>query len=102
MRYILTSEFIPAQRALQLGIVSEVFKTEELHQKVIELATEMTHKPLTALIAAKKVIKESENLSMKDGVALERKVFYPLYDTAGMKEGVKAFIEKRTPNHLDL
>ena len=62
----------------------------------------MTNKPLTALIAAKKVIKESENLSMNDGVALERKVFYPLYDTPGMKEGVAAFIEKRKPNHLDL
>jgi hypothetical protein len=30
----------------------------------------MTQKPLTALIAAKKVIKESENLSMKEGIAL--------------------------------
>ena len=70
MRYVLTSEFINAQRALQMGIVSEVFKTEELHQKVIEIATEMTHKPMTALLAAKKVIKESENLSMRDGVAL--------------------------------
>lgn len=38
MRYVLTSEFINAQRALQLGIVSEVFKTEELHEKVIGIA----------------------------------------------------------------
>lgn len=39
---------------------------------------------------------------MKDGIALERKVFYPLYDTPGVKEGVGAFIEKRKPNMLDL
>lgn len=39
---------------------------------------------------------------MKDGVALEREVFYPLYDTPGMKEGVGAFIGKRKPNMLDL
>ena len=39
---------------------------------------------------------------MKDGIALERKIFYPLYDTPGMKEGVQAFIEKRKPNHYDL
>jgi enoyl-CoA hydratase/carnithine racemase len=39
---------------------------------------------------------------MKDGITLERKVFYPLYDTPGVKEGVGAFIEKRKPNMLDL
>jgi enoyl-CoA hydratase/carnithine racemase len=70
MRYILTSEFIPAKRAYELGIVSEVFKTDELHTKVLEIAAEITQKPLTALIAAKKVINESENLSLIDGVAL--------------------------------
>ena len=39
---------------------------------------------------------------MKDGVALERKLFFPLYDTKGMKEGVDAFINKRKPefDHL--
>lgn len=85
-----------------MGMVSEVFPTAELHSKVLEVATEITNKPLTAILAAKKVIKESENLSMRDGVDLERKVFYPLYDTPGMKEGVAAFIEKRKPNHYDL
>jgi len=49
------------------------------------VAAEITQKPLSALLAAKKVIKESENLSMNDGIALERKVFYPLYDTPGVK-----------------
>jgi enoyl-CoA hydratase/carnithine racemase len=41
-------------------------------------------------------------LSLKEGVALERKVFYPLYDTPGMKEGVSAFIAKRKPEMQDL
>ena len=41
----------------------------------------MTNKPLSALIAAKKAIKEAENLSMREGIDLERKIFYPLYDT---------------------
>jgi enoyl-CoA hydratase/carnithine racemase len=57
---------------------------------------------LTALIAAKKVINESQNLSLKEGIALERRLFYPLYDTPGMKEGVGAFIGKRKPNMQDL
>ena len=39
---------------------------------------------------------------MKDGIALERSLFFPLYDTKGMQEGVSAFVEKRKPNMKDL
>jgi enoyl-CoA hydratase/carnithine racemase len=82
--------------------VSEVYPFADLHTKVIEVAKEITNKPLSALIAAKQVIKENENLSMREGQELERRVFYPLYDTQGVKEGVNAFVEKRKPNHFDL
>jgi enoyl-CoA hydratase/carnithine racemase len=54
------------------------------------------------LLAAKQVIKENENLSQREGVELERRIFYPLYDTKGVKEGVEAFVQKRVPNHIDL
>jgi len=57
---------------------------------------------LSAILAAKESIKQIENLSMNDGVALERKLFYPLYDTQGVKEGISAFVEKRKPNMRDL
>jgi len=53
-----------------LGFVSEIFKREELHQKVEDIAKEITNKPLSAILAAKEAIKQIENLSMTDGVAL--------------------------------
>ena len=62
----------------------------------------MTNKPLSALIAAKEAIKQNENLSMAEGIALERRLFYPLFDTKGVEEGVAAFVEKRKPNLKDL
>jgi enoyl-CoA hydratase/carnithine racemase len=101
-RYVFTSEFINSKRAYEMGLVSEVFPTADLHTKVISIAKEITNKPLPALLAAKQAIKENENLTMSEGVALERKIFYPLFDTKGMEEGVKAFVEKRPPNHRDL
>lgn len=101
-RYVFTSEFIPAKRAYELGIVSEVYPFDDLHKKVIEIAKEITNKPLPALLAAKQAIKENENLSQEEGVALERRIFYPLFDTKGVVEGVGAFVEKRKPNHYDL
>ena len=101
-RYVFTSEFIPAKRAYEMGVVSEVFPTADLHTKVIDIAKEITQKPITALTAAKRAIKENENLPMKEGIALERSLFFPLYDTKGMQEGVSAFVEKRKPNMKDL
>ena len=93
---------VPAQRAHELGVVADVFPNDELHEKVIEVASKMVNKPLSALVAAKQAIKESENLSVRDAVALERKFFYSLYDTEGMKEGVDVFINKRAPKFTDL
>lgn len=58
-RYVFTSEFIPAKRAYELGIVSEVYPNDDLHTKVIEIAKEITNKPLSALLAAKQAIKEN-------------------------------------------
>ncbi len=48
-----------------MGMVSEVFRKDELHEKVTQIAEEIVNKPLSALIAAKQVLKESENLGMK-------------------------------------
>lgn len=70
MHYVLTSDFIYASKAKELGFVSEVFKKEELHEKVIGIANEITNKPLTAILAAKEAIKQTENLSMSEGIAL--------------------------------
>ena len=39
---------------------------------------------------------------MDNGIAYERKIFYPLFDTQGVTEGVGAFVQKRKPKHLDL
>ena len=58
-RYVFTSEFIPAKRAYEMGVVSEVFPTADLHTKVIDIAKEITQKPITALTAAKRAIKEN-------------------------------------------
>lgn len=101
MKYILTSDFIPAQRAYEMGIVSDVYPKEELHLKTLELARVISEKPLTALKTAKDVIKQAEELPLEEGVKYERKVFYPLFDTPGAKEGISAFIGKRAANFED-
>lgn len=101
MNWILSSGIIDSQRAKEMGLVSEVFDGD-LHAHTLNFANSITQKASTALIAAKQCIKESENLSMEEGIAFERKVFYPLFDTPAVKEGVDAFVNKRAPDHYDL
>lgn len=59
MHYILTSEFIKANRAYEMGLVSQVFKYEDLHAEATKIATEITNKPLPAILAAKQCIKQA-------------------------------------------
>ena len=40
-------------------------------------------------------------MGISEGVKYERKIFYPLFDTKGVKEGVDAFVNKRKPNFDD-
>ena len=101
MKYILTSEFIPAKRAYELGIVSDVFAKEELHDKTLDIARQISEKPLSALQAAKDAIKKADELPLTEGVKYERRIFYPLFDTYGATEGISAFIEKRAANFED-
>ena len=48
-RYVFTSEFIPAKRAYELGVVSEVFPTADLHNKVIDIYRSRNRRPEISL-----------------------------------------------------
>lgn len=84
-----------------MGIVSDVFPKEELHAKTLDLARQISEKPLSALRAAKDAIKQADEQPLESGVKYERKIFYPLFDTHGAIEGISAFIEKRAANFDD-
>lgn len=47
---------------------------------------------------AKDAVKQSENLTMDQGVKYEKELFYGTFATQDRKEGMKAFLEKRKPN----
>lgn len=101
MRYILTSDSITAQRAYELGMVSDIFPREQLHLKTLDMARVISEKSMRSLVNAKKLIKEADELSLEDGVRLERKHFYPLFNSEATKEGIKAFLEKRDPVNVE-
>lgn len=52
--------------------------------------------PIVAM--AKESVNQSYNLSLRDAVLFEKKLFHSTFATHDRKEGMSAFSEKRKPN----
>jgi len=97
MEYILTGRFFSAQQAYEWGLVSRVVPVELYLEEAIKLAAEIASMPPLAVQLAKQAILKSYELSLEEGLHFERRNFYLLFATEDQKEGMKAFMEKRSP-----
>ena len=97
LEMMMTGNMIDAATALQYGLVNYVVPAEELIQKTTSILQNITAKaPLAigfCIAAANAVFDESKN-----GYEEEIKAFGECFDSADMKEGAAAFLEKRKPN----
>lgn len=90
---VLRSDFIDAERALDMGLATEVVPEEELDARVAELTeTLTTQAPLTMWAS-----KESLRRLMLDGLPESADIVHKVYGSADFKEGNAAFVEKRKP-----
>lgn len=98
MEMILNNRTLSAQEALQYGLVNRVVPVSDYLGEALKLAEEIASRAPLAVRAAKKMINAAYESSLADGLTKERQTFYSLFDTADQKEGMKAFVEKRSPN----
>lgn len=96
---IFTGEMISAQEALQYGLVEKVVPDGEVVEAALALAGRIAGRGPLGVAAAKKVINRSRNQSLQEGLELESDFWAALTGTEDMKEGAKAFIEKRKPTY---
>lgn len=92
-----TGEPIFAEEALRIGLVNIVVPQGKAKEKAYEMARKIATYSLPALSMMKKSITKGRGTSLDDGLAQEAKYFGEVFQTAGVKEGVTAFIEKREP-----
>jgi enoyl-CoA hydratase/carnithine racemase len=97
MKMILTGETITAADAFQAGLLSEAVADGSALTRAIELAKTITAMPPLAVSAIKEVVQLGQGVPLEVALALERKAFQLLFDTADQKEGMRAFLEKRSP-----
>ena len=97
MDVILTGRFLSAKEALAAGLVSRVVPKEHFYSEALRVAHEMAAKGPVALRLAKEAVLQAHESTLSEGLAYERKLFYMLFATEDQKEGMRAFMEKRTP-----
>ena len=82
---------------LEWGLVHEVIEDEYLNQRTLEMANELASGPLEAIAETKRLLLESENLSLEDELRKEREENRESGNSGDAIEGIKAFLEKREP-----
>jgi enoyl-CoA hydratase len=97
MYLCLTGEIIDAREALRIGLVQRVVPASELMNEARRIATTIASKAPLAIAACKRTINNGAHLSIDDALELEALEFGTLVDTEDIKEGTRAFLEKRKP-----
>jgi len=95
MEMVLTGAQIPAQEMAAHGLVNRVVPKGEHLTEAIKLAKTVAAQAPLAVRLAKEAILASAETSLEGGLEIERKNFYMLFATEDMREGMRAFIEKR-------
>jgi 2-(1,2-epoxy-1,2-dihydrophenyl)acetyl-CoA isomerase len=91
----LMGERLPAEKALEWGLVNRVYDDAELMKEAMKLAHELANGPTVALSLIRKLYWDSPENSFEDQLNLEFQSQRIAGATEDFKEGVGAFLEKR-------
>ena len=97
----LTGRFMDAAEAERSGLVSRVVAADKLVPEALSAARKIAEKSQLAAMAAKEAVNRSYETTMQEGLLFERRLFHGLFATEDQKEGMSAFLEKRTPQFRD-
>lgn len=94
---ILTGRRVGAPEALSIGLVNRLAPQGSLLQTAVELAQEIAANAPLAVAAAKHAVDEGLDLSLEQGLEVERRRYEPTLKTQDRLEGLRAFRERRPP-----
>jgi enoyl-CoA hydratase len=95
MEMVLTGAQISAQELADLGLVNRVVPKGEHLTEALKLAKTVAAQAPLAVRLAKEAVLTAFETSLEEGLNAERKNFFLLFSTEDMREGMRAFIEKR-------
>jgi enoyl-CoA hydratase/carnithine racemase len=88
---------LDADRAEQIGLITQAVDAGGLEAATQALAEELLGLPTLTMAAIKRCINEGGDLDLAGGLAVEQREMSALGATEDTREGVRAFVEKREP-----
>lgn len=97
LELMITAKPLSAQRAYQLGFVSQLVPVGEAMDAALDLAKTISESSPAVVRAVKEGVKQSDPVDYAAALAYEHQVARALEVESDAKEGVRAFFEKRPP-----
>lgn len=97
MDMLLTARMMDATEAERAGLVSRVVPADQLMTEALAAAEAINGFSAPSTMLIKELVNLSFQGALSDGVAVERRYFHALFGSEDQREGMGAFLEKRTP-----
>lgn len=97
MEMMMLGERIPADKALEWGMISRVVEDEFLAEEAIRLAANLAQGPTVALGLTRQLARNADHVTLSEALAAERSAQRQAGETTDFKSAVAAFLHKRQP-----
>ena len=98
---MLTGDMVTAAEALQIGLVEQVVAADMLLKVATEMAMKIAAKPQVAVQFIRKAVANGLDMPLDKAIDYEADIFGLCFATEDQKEGMAAFLEKRTAQWKD-
>ncbi len=88
---------LPAEQALNYGIIAQVVEQDELMAEALRLAEKLAAMPTPALLSIRRLLDQSEVNNLPEQLEAEAEAQQAAGRSADFMEGVMAFLQKRPP-----
>ncbi|MEM6387058.1 MAG: enoyl-CoA hydratase [Pseudomonadota bacterium] len=97
----LTGRFMNADEAERAGLVSRIVPAKKLMEEALTAAHKIAEKSALTAMAVKEAVNRAGEVSLREGLLFERRLFHSLFATDDQSEGMTAFLEKREAQFRD-
>ncbi len=98
MDLCLTARMMDASEAERAGLVSRIVPADKLMEETLTAAATIASMSLPIVMMVKESINRAYETTLAEGVQYERRLFHSTFATEDQKEGMRAFLDKRSPS----
>ena len=98
LEIMLTGRTVGAEEAVQFGLINRLTSSAELLSEAEKVAGEIAQLAPLAIRSCLEAVTRGADMQLEKALDLEAQLFSRLFATEDMREGTRAFLEKRKPS----